>query len=61
MKYLTNQTRHSWIGQYFKRVGKVADVSENEVLIILPKGISIWTSWPLNSKDYFEIYLTRNK
>ena len=61
MKYLTNQTRHPWIGQYFKRIGKVADVSENEVLIILPKGNSIWTSWPLNTKDYFELYLTRNK
>jgi hypothetical protein len=61
MKYLTNQTRHPWIGQYFKRIGKIADITETHVLIILPKHQSIWTSWPLHQPDYFQIHLTRNK
>jgi hypothetical protein len=61
MKYLTNQKTHFWIGQYFKRIGKVADITDTHVLIILPKGQSLWTTWPLNKKDYFEIYLSRNK
>jgi hypothetical protein len=61
MKYLINQIRHKWIGQYFKRFGKVADITDTHVLIILPNGQSLWSTWPFAKPDYFEMFLTKDK